>query len=586
MNTPSPLTAVGWENPIQTPLGVLALEAGEHMARDLGFGNGIIPFRLSNPVSLATLSCHPVCFTDLIKCYWDHTQEKCYLILPTDDKISYRRKRSLPMTMNQVKDDLVQQDVTTIEKVTPVVITGGTQLALSEQDQRKARRLTWKLDLWILPVLTIIYLLAAMDRSDIGNAQVAGMQKAIGATGSQWAKVVSLFYVGFIVGHPPGVYSLRKVGPPILLGAAVTTWGVMITLLMLTKNWGQAAGIRICIGFAEGISHAGPLYLSLWYTRRELATRGGIFYSAASLAGAFNGLIAYGIVTTHSNTPPYAAWQWLFLIEGVLSIGCGLVALFILPESPDKIKFGFSADEKRLALIRLQQANNTPHERIRWKSVPGAFKNPMWIVYTVILACTQVALGGLSSFLPSIVKGLGYTSVRAQLMTVPIYCVSSVTTVLFAYLSDKSNVRGPWLAGLSLASLSGYIMLIASHNNNVRYAGLFLAAAGQYPIVVIVLTWQACNIPNFTHRATMSAVSNILAQAFTTSVLTTFTDAPLYHRGLSIVIGLTCCTPVLSFLGILYVKWFNAQKPEATAEQRGKTLEELGENHPDFFLQW
>lgn len=86
-------------------------------------------------------------------------------------------------------------------------------------------------------------------------------------------------------------------------------------------------------------------------------------------------------------------------------------------------------------------------------------------------------------------------------------------------------------------------MLIASHNNHLRYAGLFLAAAGQYPIVVIVLTWVAVNIPNFTHRATISTITNMLAQSITTAVLTTFDDAPYYHKGLSVVIGLTCCNP-------------------------------------------
>ncbi|KEF60750.1 uncharacterized protein A1O9_02311 [Exophiala aquamarina CBS 119918] len=481
--------------------------------------------------------------------------------------------------------EMTTVDKIEVENASSGVITSRTNVVLSDKDQKKARRLRWKIDLWILPIMTIIYLLAAMDRSDIGNAQVAGMQKAIGATDSQWSKVVSLFYVGFVLGHVPGVFALRKLGPPVVLGAAVAAWGVMVTLLMEVETWSQAVGVRICIGFAEGISHAGPLYLSLWYTRKELGTRGGIFYSASSLAGAFNGLIAYGIVKTYSHHPPFAPWQWIFLIEGCVSIGFGLFALGALPGAPDKLSWGFTADEKRLALIRTQRANNTPHERIRWKSVVGAFKSPMWVVYTLILACTQVALGGLSSFLPAILKGLGYSSVHAQLMTVPIYSVSAVSTVVCSYFSDKTQLRGPWLVGLSSFSLVGYIMVLASHNNHVRYGGLFLAAAGQYPIVVIVLTWLAVNIPNFTHRATISATTNILAQAITTAVLTTFDDPPYYHKGLSVVIGLTCCSPVLSSFGMWYVRWFNSRKQPATEQQRGMTLAELGEDHPDFFLQ-
>ena len=180
---------------------------------------------------------------------------------------------------------------------------------LNEHDTKVARRLKWKIDLWSLPIITFIYLLAAMDRSDIGNAQVAGMQKAIVATSHQWANVVSLFYVGFVIGQPAGVYTLRSLTPQVLLGSAVIIWGVAITCLVAVTNASQAAGLRIIIGFCEGLDHSALLYLSLWYTPRELATRSGVFYSASSLAGAFNGLIAFGIVSNYQDKPPFEPWR-------------------------------------------------------------------------------------------------------------------------------------------------------------------------------------------------------------------------------------------------------------------------------------
>lgn len=102
---------------------------------------------------------------------------------------------------------------------------------ISEEDRKLARRLLWKVDVWILPILTVLYLITAMDRSDIGNAQVAGMQKAIGANASEWAKVVSLFYVGFIVSQPFGSLFLQKLTPPILFGLGVTFWGAAVCSL-------------------------------------------------------------------------------------------------------------------------------------------------------------------------------------------------------------------------------------------------------------------------------------------------------------------------------------------------------------------
>lgn len=98
--------------------------------------------------------------------------------------------------------------------------------AAKEDDRIIARRLLWKIDLRILPILTLLYIFAAMDRSDIGNAQVAGMQMDLGATTQQWTLVAALFYVGYIVAQPIGALYLRRISPPIIFSFACCLWGV------------------------------------------------------------------------------------------------------------------------------------------------------------------------------------------------------------------------------------------------------------------------------------------------------------------------------------------------------------------------
>lgn len=357
---------------------------------------------------------------------------------------------------------------------------------------------------------------------------------------------------------------------------------------IVSKTWAQAAGIRIIIGVGEGFTHSTGLYLSLWYTPKELATRGSIIYSTASLAGAFNGLIAYGIVTSYAHKPPYAPWQWLFLVEGLLSLCFGLLTLGILPPVPEKLRWGFTKEEKRMAVIRTQWANNTPHAKLRWKDVPASFKSPMFVVWTLILTANQISLSGLSSFLPSIIKGMGYSSVHAQLMTVPVYAVAFVSTLVVPYFSDRTSLRGPWVAGLSGISFVGLIMLIATHATSTRYAGVCLAALGLYPIVTINLTWIAVNTPVFTHRATLSAAVNVVAQGISVGVLQEFDDPPFYRKGLIIVLCFVALIPFSALAGSFYARRFNAKKPApetVSMELRQKTIEELGVHHPDFFLE-
>ncbi|GAB5588193.1 hypothetical protein Unana1_03093 [Umbelopsis nana] len=177
--------------------------------------------------------------------------------------------------------------------------------ATAEDDKIIERRFLWKIDLRILPLLTILYILSSMDRSDIGNAQVAGMQKDIGATSSQWTLVAALFYFGYILAQPIGTLFLRRVSPPNIFAFSCCLWGVLTVLMLTVTNYGQATGIRVCIGLAEGLLQAAPLYLSLWYRVTELGTRGAIFFSVSSLAGAFNGLITYGLENNFSNRPPF-----------------------------------------------------------------------------------------------------------------------------------------------------------------------------------------------------------------------------------------------------------------------------------------
>lgn len=87
--------------------------------------------------------------------------------------------------------------------------------------------------------------------------------------------------------------------------------------LCLAKNWQTIAGVRVIVGCLEAFIQAGPLYLSIWYKREELATRGAIFFSMMAVAGSMNGIIAYGIELHLNNAQGWLAWRWIFLIEGI-----------------------------------------------------------------------------------------------------------------------------------------------------------------------------------------------------------------------------------------------------------------------------
>jgi sugar phosphate permease len=330
------------------------------------------------------------------------------------------------------------------------------------------------------------------------------------------------------------------------------------------------------------------IYLSLWYTPRDLATRGAIYFSTSSLAGAFSGLIAYGIVKDLSHGPPYKPWQWLFLVEGLISAVFGFLVLFALPPVPERLRWGFSAEEKIMAVVRTWQANNTPHATVNFRKLLVPFKWPILYVWIVLYACTQIAVTSLSSFLPTIVKGMGYESVEAQLMTVPVYACGFVSTIFFGWLSVKTQKRAIWIIVCSLGPLAGYIMLLIDTNHSkARYAGICIAAIGQYPLLPIINVWSAVNSRAYSERVTANTSIAIIGQAAASAALTGFDTPPYYIKGIWTVIGCICTMPLIAVFGWWYLLRENRIKIETrhdptVNELRKSGLEELGSAHPDF----
>lgn len=249
----------------------------------------------------------------------------------------------------------------------------------------------------------------------------------------------------------------------------------------------------------------------------------------------------------------------------------------LLPPVPERLKWGFTPDEKCLAVIRTWQANNTPNATFRWHQLSQTFKSSMFYTYT-LFCCTQIAITSLGSFLPATIKGLGYSGVTAQLLTVPVYACAFATTITISFISDKIQRRGLCIALSSTLSLIGYIMLIASDSKSprtagTRYAGICLAAAGQFPNANLILAWNAFNTRAFTHRATSSTLIAMIGQAAALAGLQGFDTPPFYVKGNAVVLGVVAVMPPVA-LGMSW--WFGRLNRAKREEEGGREAEEGG----------
>lgn len=339
--------------------------------------------------------------------------------------------------------------------------------------------------------------------------------------------------------------------------------------LGFVNNFAQFVVVRALLGLSEGGLLPGMvLYLSGMYTRGELALRIGLFYTTASLSGAFGGLLARGLNSIGTGAGLNAGWRWIMVVEGLLTFVVGVGAYFLLPNDVATAKF-LTVEEREFAAHRLLQdssARFSSHavepERFRWSEVRRGLINPqLWLSATAYFAILS-ALYSFGLFLPTIIAGLGYTANEAQLWSVIPYAVASIITVAAAVVSDRLRLRGPVMLAVLPVAIIGYAVIGNVHSNNVKFGMTILMAVGLYASVPPVLVWISNNSAGHYKRATTTGMQLAIANCggFVSSFIYPSTEKPQYYKSHTIILGLLCYAWVAVLCNVLYCMKVNRDK--------------------------
>ncbi|KAG5790213.1 hypothetical protein H9Q69_010713 [Fusarium xylarioides] len=227
-----------------------------------------------------------------------------------------------------------------------------------EHNARLTRRVLFKTDTRVLPSLALLFLCSFLDRTNVGNAKIIGMEKDLGLTNLQYSQGLAVFYATNVFSELPSNLVLKKVSPRIWLPTLTVVWGIITMCLGFVRNFASFAAVRALLGVAEGGLLPGMvLYLSSIYTRGELALRIGIFYTAASLSGAFGGLLARGLAAIGPRGD-LEGWRWILIIEGLMTVAAGSIVFFTLPNNLTTARY-FTPEEREWAVNRLEQDRGT-----------------------------------------------------------------------------------------------------------------------------------------------------------------------------------------------------------------------------------
>ncbi|BGP13076.1 hypothetical protein JCM10213v2_000995 [Rhodosporidiobolus nylandii] len=420
-----------------------------------------------------------------------------------------------------------------------------------EASKKEERRLVRKLDVLILPLAVLLYLSAYLDRGAMGNSRLLGLQETVlRGSDTGYSIALSCFYITYILLSIPGTLLAKAVLPSTSISAGALIWSVAATCQAATSN---PAGLYVCrlfIGVGEALfGQAMALHLSLWYRPEELAKRIGLFISAGSLAGAFSGLIAYGVARIPD--PALDAWR------------------------------------RTIACTRMNARSAETEEGINWNAVRYTLLD--WKTYALSIAYSamNLTLGSVSGFLPKIVAGLGYSNADAQLYSVPPYAVALAYMLLITSFSDKKQTRGIPSMSVYAIGIVGWVILLAVNPVGVTKGGLraryfaccCLATAG-YANIPLVMSWVSRNAPNESQRAVSLGSLNALGQCL--SILASFLfpskEGPRYMKGASTNIAFQCLGMLIVLCMTIYYRAENARRDQREGGRPPKDMRIEGVN--------
>uniref|UniRef100_A0A0B7KFH0 Major facilitator superfamily (MFS) profile domain-containing protein n=1 Tax=Bionectria ochroleuca TaxID=29856 RepID=A0A0B7KFH0_BIOOC len=478
-----------------------------------------------------------------------------------------------------------------LHHVTSIANGQGEQAFIADATSDSKLRL--KIDLYILPMVTIIYLLCFIDRANIGNARIAGLEADLNMKGYDFNICLSVFYISYIIFEIPGNILCKIMGPGWFIPACCLGFGICTICTAFVQSFAALCGLRFVLGiFEAAMLPATVYYLSRWYKRDELTFRLSFFIISASLSGAFGGLLASAILSI-GRIGSITSWKMIFAIEGIVTVGFGLLGFAVMTDRAETAIWLSNAEKEQIsARIKAERIGTTEVlDKFDRKKFKRGIFNPVVLATSMTLCFNNITVHGLSFFLPTIVKTIfpDRTVRDQQLLTVPPYALGTITCLIICYLSWKMDRRTIFLILCPPFSIIGYSMFLASTTAHVRYGATFLPVVGIFAVGALTNSHVSANVVSDTARssavATNAMFGNIGGLVSTWAFLPF--DGPLYPIGNALNLGVQSGIFAVA-LGMYF--WINrnnkarAQR-DAEAELAGKTLLEIQDldwKHPGF----
>jgi ACS family tartrate transporter-like MFS transporter len=340
---------------------------------------------------------------------------------------------------------------------------------------RTIRKMQWR----ILPFIFLLYVVAYLDRFNIGFAALT-MNKDLAISSQQYGLLVGMFFFGYVLFEVPSNLLLHRIGARIWIARILITWGMVALLTGFVRNLHELYIARFLLGVAEAGYYPGVvLYLTYWFRQRERAHAIAVVLVGVPVTSIFGGPFS-GMILDHIHWLGFSSWRWLLVLEAIPSVLCGVLAYVVLPERPAVAKF-LTPEEKTWILEALTQEREANVEKHQI-TVPGTFLSPRVWHLGLIQFTALIGTYSLSSWMPQVVKALSshYSNTVVGWLVVIPQVVGLISMVLVSRSSDRTRERRYHAAIPVVAGGVGWLLLSASSSPLASMVALSLIAGGAY----------------------------------------------------------------------------------------------------------
>ena len=308
---------------------------------------------------------------------------------------------------------------------------------MTNSDQSLETRTYHKVDVRLLPFLFLCYILAYLDRVNVGFAKLQ-MLKDLSMSDAAFATGAGIFFIGYFFFEVPSNVLLKKFGARMWIARIMISWGVISAGMIFVKGEWSFYAMRFLLGLAEAGFFPGVIfYLTLWYPSKLRASRTAWFVAAIAVSGVIGNPISGWIMDRLNGAMNLAGWQWLFLSEGIPSVIVGLWVIYYLDSSIEEAKW-LTAEEKALLAnnVIAEDKHKTEH-----KLADAFTSGKVWLLCAIYFTL-MIGLYGIAFWLPTIVKAFGIKGYfGVGLITAIPYGVAVIGMIFLSLHSDKTGER-------------------------------------------------------------------------------------------------------------------------------------------------